>query len=264
MVEKRYIIYAGVNGAGKSTLHSIHKENRNRINPDEILKSMGFDWRDKEAQKKAGITAIKKFDEFIKLGVSFNQETTLTGNIIKRNIKRAKSEGYKIELEYVGVDNVEIAKERIKARVNNGGHGIPDVDVERRYSNSLKQLKEILPLCDRVTIYNNTRVFELITEITNGLIEIRKGYRKTKWIQGILDDKIAEQIKNNIIKSGFRPNSKIINQIRELQLYYEENITVERIKDMAEEKSFDKEVESIGKDLVKGFLHQQRSHFPER
>ena len=80
----------------------------------------------------------------------------------------------------------------------------------------------------------------------------------------MLDDKIAEQIKNNIIKSGFRPNSKMINQIKELQLYYGKDITVEKIRDMDKEKSFDKEVESIGKDLVKEFLNQQRMHFPKR
>lgn len=264
MEEKRYIIYAGVNGAGKSTLYTIHEKNKYRINPDEILKSMGFDWRDKEAQKKAGITAIKKFDEFIKLGVSFNQETTLTGNMIKKNIKRAKAEGYKIELEYVGVDSVEIAKERVKARVNKGGHGIPDADIERRYHNSLKQLKEVLPLCDRVSIYNNTFAFEPVAEIQDNFIKIREGYKKTKWIQEILEDKITEQIKKDIVRSGFRPNNQMINQVKALQSHYGKNIPVRKIRDIIKGKGFDKEVESIGKSLAKEFIKQQRTHFQER
>ena len=34
---------------------------------------------------------------------------------------------------YVGIESVEIAKQRIAYRVAHGGHGIPDADVERRY-----------------------------------------------------------------------------------------------------------------------------------
>ena len=35
---------------------------------------------------------------------------------------------------YVGLDSPEIAKERIKQRVANGGHGIPNEDVDRRFA----------------------------------------------------------------------------------------------------------------------------------
>ena len=67
--------------------------------------------------------------------------------------------GYKIELHYVGVDSVNIAKERIAYRVSKGGHGIPDADVERRYMESFKRLKEIISLCDLVVLYDNTKIF---------------------------------------------------------------------------------------------------------
>lgn len=59
---------------------------------------------------------------------SFNEETTLTGKTILKIIDKAKDLGYKIHLYYIGIDNPEIAKERVKNRVTRGGHGIsPDV-----------------------------------------------------------------------------------------------------------------------------------------
>ena len=51
-----------------------------------------------------------------------------------REIMKAKEKGYFIELHYVGVESVEIAKERVKYRVEQGGHGIPEEDIERRFA----------------------------------------------------------------------------------------------------------------------------------
>ena len=59
-------------------------------------------------------------------------------------------------MHYVGVDSVEIAKERIRHRVATGGHGIPDADVERRYARSLENVKEIAPKVDELVFYDNS------------------------------------------------------------------------------------------------------------
>lgn len=115
---KRYILFAGVNGAGK--------------------------------------IAITTIESNFSAGLSFNQETTLCGASIIKNILRAKSLGYNITIHYVGVASAEVAKERIKMRVAMGGHGIPDADVDRRYVESFRKLKEVMPLCDEVILYDNT------------------------------------------------------------------------------------------------------------
>ncbi len=89
---KRYIVIAGVNGAGKSTLYqtgSLVGEMEARVNLDEIVKSFG-DWQNPKDVGKAGRIAVKKINDFFNEGISFNQETTLCGKIIIRNILRAK------------------------------------------------------------------------------------------------------------------------------------------------------------------------------
>lgn len=80
-------------------------------------------------------------------GISFNQETTLSGKSIIKNIKFAKENGFYIVMNYIGLENPELAKERVKIRVSKGGHGIPDKDIERRYYDSLNNLNDVIEIC---------------------------------------------------------------------------------------------------------------------
>lgn len=157
---KKYILIAGVNGAGKSTLYQSldSLKSMERINTDELVKSLG-DWRNISDVVSAGKLAIKKINSLLEQGISFNQETTLCGKTIIKNIELAKALGYEIELHYVGIESAEIAKQRIKYRVEHGGHGIPDADVERRYRESFEQLNIIMDKCDLVIFYDNTESF---------------------------------------------------------------------------------------------------------
>ena len=103
-MDKEYIVFAGVNGAGKSTLyHYIKDVPGKRINSDEILKANGGDWRNNTDQAKAMKEAVKRISDYLKQGISFNQETTLAGYSIINNIKKAKEQGYTVKVFYVGL-----------------------------------------------------------------------------------------------------------------------------------------------------------------
>lgn len=173
---KKYELFAGVNGAGKSTLYATkHGSNGEyRVNSDEILKNLG-DWRDASLSAKAGKEAVYRIKDYFKRGCSFNQETTLCGHSILRNIKRAKELGYVVVVHYVGLDSVDLAKQRIAYRVEHGGHGIADEDVERRYTESIKNLYTIIPVCDLVDLYDNTQRFRRFAIIRKGkLVRLSK------------------------------------------------------------------------------------------
>ena len=131
---KKYILIAGVNGAGKSTLYQLNQSLKDipRVNTDEILREFG-DWKKAEDIFKAGRIAGSKIKQYFDEGITFNQETTLCGKSIIGNIKKAKELGYYIEMHYVGIDSVDIAKARINHRVEQGGHGIPEKDIEKKY-----------------------------------------------------------------------------------------------------------------------------------
>ncbi len=160
---KKYVIFAGVNGSGKTTLYSSYPEIQDmpRINVDEIVRSFGS-WENANDVMKAGRIAVKKLKEYFENGISFDQETTLCGKGILRNIDTAKEKGYTIDLYYVGVDSVQTAIDRVARRVAQGGHGIPESDIRRRYTESLDNLSKVLPKCDHVRIFDNTDKFRLI------------------------------------------------------------------------------------------------------
>lgn len=73
-------------------------------------------------------------------------------------------------MNYIGVSSSEIAKKRVAIRVSKGGHGIPDKDIERRYFDSLVNLKKAVDICNRINIYDNTDILKLVMVINNGKI----------------------------------------------------------------------------------------------
>jgi len=55
------------------------------------------------------------------------------------------------------VNNIELAKERVKIRVKEGGHSIPEEVIERRFLNGIKNLFELyLDIVDGTIIFDNS------------------------------------------------------------------------------------------------------------
>jgi len=156
---RRYTIFAGVNGAGKTSLYNVAFMNSEamgkRINLDEIVRELG-DWRDEKLQLDAGKQAVRLVRQYLSDGTSFHQETTLAGKSIFRTIRQAKKAGFEVAMYYVGVSSPSVAKERVRTRVQKGGHGIDEALIEKRYFKSLEHLKLAIPLCDFVRIYDNS------------------------------------------------------------------------------------------------------------
>lgn len=111
---------------------------------------------------------MKLLNYYINNGISFNQETTLSGKTIVKNIITSKSKGFHVAMNYIGVESPDIAKERVRIRVSKGGHGVSEEVIERRYFESLRNLKNVINICDELNIYDNTNKFEQIAYIVNG------------------------------------------------------------------------------------------------
>ncbi|URZ06113.1 zeta toxin family protein [Clostridium felsineum] len=185
---KIYTIFAGVNGAGKTSIYKsvYYNENKSekRINTDEMVARIGS-WKDDNLQIKCAREAIKLIKKYISEGISFNQETTLSGKSIVKNIRLAKQNGFYVTMNYIGVENVNIAKERVKIRISKGGHGIPNEAIERRYTESLLNLKSLLIVCDKIDIYDNTEMLKLVMSIEKGRI-IWQHRKIPNWLNNFL------------------------------------------------------------------------------
>ena len=65
--------------------------------------------------------------------------------------------GYKIYLYYIVLDSIALAKKRVAMRVKKGGHNIEPYLIEKRYTQSLQNLKKIAPLCEKIEIFDNSQ-----------------------------------------------------------------------------------------------------------
>ena len=157
MNKKTLYIIAGANGSGKSTLAEtiLEKSNLKFLNADDIARELSPDAIDK-VPITAGKIYFKRLNEYFNKNISFAVESTLSGNNIFRIISRAKQQNYKIILIYTFLKNCSICIERVKNRVKNGGHNVPEKDIIRRYYKSLiKFWNEYKNNVDEWTLFYN-------------------------------------------------------------------------------------------------------------
>lgn len=172
-----YVVFAGVNGVGKSTFYHAGlwrgegmSPSMARVNSDEIVVAQGGDPTSNADQLRAGREAVRLIEGHFSRGRSFNQETTLTGHAVLRNMRRARDAGYRVVLYYIGVNAPAVAIDRIAHRVAVGGHDIDDAAVRRRYHASLRNFSHALDLCDEVTVLDNTVEFVVIARWRAGVL----------------------------------------------------------------------------------------------
>ena len=162
---KLYTIIGGVNGCGKSSLTGALKAERSDlgllIDVDKLAAQLG-------SPVEGGKAAVRKIDECLEKGISFTQETTLSGARTERTIRRAKERGYTIRLYYIGLDTMEESLGRIANRVAKGGHDIPKEDVKRRFQSRFADVLRILPYCDEARFFDNDNGFVEVAEYRNG------------------------------------------------------------------------------------------------
>lgn len=125
-------IIGGVNGVGKSSFTGVLKERSTDlgviVDVDKITAELGWN------ALAGGKAALRKISECIARGISFTQETTLSGRKTEATAKQVRELGYHVRLFYIGLDSAEESLSRIANRVKRGGHDIPCDDVIRRFA----------------------------------------------------------------------------------------------------------------------------------
>ena len=155
--KKLLYIIAGANGSGKSTLAEILlKEKKLKfLNADEIAKEI-CPTAINSVPISAGKIYFKCLNNYLRNNVSFAVESTLSGNNIARIIEKATAQNYKIILVYSFLQNCTTCIERVKKRVENGGHNVPEEDIIRRYYKSIiKFWDEYRFMVDEWTLFYN-------------------------------------------------------------------------------------------------------------
>lgn len=160
--QKEVVIVAGANGSGKTTFARkfLDVTKYEFLNADEIAKELSPE-DPTQARIAAGKKVIKLISECIETGASFVIESTLSGTFLEKHIKRLKEEGYKVSIAYIFLVSKELCKERIKSRVLQGGHYVPDIDVERRFDKGLVRFwNHYRLLVDYISVVFNNEYYD--------------------------------------------------------------------------------------------------------
>ena len=157
---KRILIIAGPNGAGKTTFAREFLPDEEAyltfINADLIAVGLN-PFHPETVAIQAGRLMLSMITDYVDKGDSFAFETTLSGRGYARLIPRWRAQGYRVKIYFLRLSTPEAAIARVRGRVSEGGHHVPDDVVRRRFHAGLRNFERIYRgLVDEWALYDNS------------------------------------------------------------------------------------------------------------
>lgn len=155
-------VLAGTNGAGKSSIGGamLRRSGGEYFNPDEVavaLRECNPALAQFDANALAWNIGLRRLDRALVERHDYFFETTLGGTTIALRLEHALSSGLEVRVWYVGLDRAEAHLERVAARVEAGGHDIPEDDVRKRFDSSRRNLIHLLPGLTELKVFDNSK-----------------------------------------------------------------------------------------------------------
>lgn len=162
MAPPRVLVLAGPNGAGKTTVSRAVVRDElgivNFVNADTIARGLAaFD--PESAAFAAGRVMVQRLRELADSRLDFAFETNLASRTLAPWLGSLRRSGYRVLLVFLWVPDAEFAIARVRTRVDEGGHHVPDDVVRRRHARGLENLRStFLPLADTVWLFDSSRL----------------------------------------------------------------------------------------------------------
>ena len=161
MSEPTIYVFAGVNGSGKSSIGgaAITTHGAHYYNPDTAAKELRKihpNMTQQIANSHAWTLGKDMLEKAINNKETYAFETTLGGNTITNCLIQASEAGIEVKVWYAGLQSVEQNLARVRARVEQGGHDIPEADIRKRWNSSRRNLIKLLPHLQSLRLYDNS------------------------------------------------------------------------------------------------------------
>lgn len=112
-------------------------------------------WQQELANSQAWQEGVHRLDAAIEAGESLAFEATLGGDAIPARIAAAAAT-HDLHIWFCGLESVSLHIARVRARVEAGGHGIPEPKIRERYTSSIRNLIGSLPSIQHLQVYDNS------------------------------------------------------------------------------------------------------------
>lgn len=157
----RIYVLAGVNGSGKSSIAgaAFREQGADYYNPDETataFRRANPGLTQTQANSMAWHRGRDLLERAIAQGLDFAMETTLGASTIPKMLAAAAKQGVEVHVWYAGLATPEQHIDRVRARVNRGGHDIPESAIRRRFEHSRLNLIALLPVLTSLRVYDNS------------------------------------------------------------------------------------------------------------
>lgn len=160
------VVLAGVNGAGKSSIagRGLRQFGGDYYNPDEATQKLLKRYpglSPEEANARAWDAGRLLLERAIAHRLRFAFETTLGGRTITGLLLKAANVGIPVRVWYVGLASIDLHIERVRSRVERGGHAIPEERIRERYDTSRENLIRLLPHLTEFRLLDNSQERDL-------------------------------------------------------------------------------------------------------
>ncbi|MBK1619318.1 Zeta toxin family protein [Lamprobacter modestohalophilus] len=167
-VHPRVLIIAGPNGAGKTTFAReflpAEADCPDFVNADLIAAGLS-PFKPEAVAYRAGRLMLQEIDRLAARGLSFALESTLSGKTYVSRILDWRRRGYLVELFFLSLPSADFAVSRVRQRVQEGGHHVPEATIRRRFAAGLDNFERLYkPIVDAWAMYDNSRVAPLLLE----------------------------------------------------------------------------------------------------
>ncbi len=153
----RVIIIAGPNGKTTFAREFLPHEASCPVfvNADQIAAGLA-PFAPESVAIQAGRLMLQELDRHFAARQSFALETTLSGRTYLKHIAQWRAAGYKVKLIFLKLDSADEAVARVKQRVIQGGHDIPEDVIRRRFDVGLTNFSQCYaPAVDFWALYDN-------------------------------------------------------------------------------------------------------------
>lgn len=157
------LFLAGPNGSGKTTFFETYVEPLGLpyVNADRIARLL----RAHDPGRPAGEVDETAFNEaerlrgaLVEARLSFCTETVFSDPVRAklRLLEDARTRGFTVILVFIGLASAALSIARVKQRVRQGGHDVPDERLRARFPRTLANLREAVSIVDDAWLLDNS------------------------------------------------------------------------------------------------------------